>query len=211
VGPRLSFCAPAPWPRWQRLAQSKGPLAAGAAAMRYVIDGYNLLYATGLLHARTGPHGLEKARLALLGRLVGSGEAEVTVVFDAGHAPPGAPAEKDHQGVRVLFALKREADDLIEELIGQDSAPRRLTVVSDDHRVQQAARRRRCPVLGCLDFIEQLGRPTPPPAAPPEEATAKPSGVSRAEAQQWLREFEDLVRDPKIRAELNPGLPEDEP
>jgi hypothetical protein len=178
--------------------------------MRYVIDGYNLLYALGLVHARMGPHGLEKARLALLGRLAASGEAAVTVVFDAGHAPPGAPAEQDHQGVRVLFALRREADDLIEELIGQDSAPRGLTVVSDDHRVQQAARRRHCPVLGCLDFIEQLGRPTPA-AAPPEEAPAKPSGVSREEAQHWLREFEELARDPKVRAELNPGLPEDEP
>jgi hypothetical protein len=178
--------------------------------MRYVIDGYNLLYALGLVHARMGPHGLEKARLALLGRLAASGETAVTVVFDAGHAPPGVPAEQDHQGVRVLFALGREADDLIEELIGQDSAPRGLTVVSDDHRVQQAARRRHCPVLGCLDFIEHLGRPTPS-APPPEEAPAKPSGISRAEAQHWLREFEELARDPKIRAELNPGLPEDEP
>jgi hypothetical protein len=176
--------------------------------MRYVIDGYNLLFALGLAQARMGPHGLEKARLALLGRLAASGQAAVTVVFDAGQAPPGAPAEQDHQGVHVLFALGREADDLIEELIGRDSAPRGLTVVSDDHRVQQAARRRHCPVLGCLDFIERLGRPAAPPA---EEAPAKPSGISRAEAQHWLREFEELARDPKIRAELNPGLPEDEP
>jgi hypothetical protein len=176
--------------------------------MRYVIDGYNLLYALGLLHPKAGPHALEKARLALLGRLAASGETAVTVVFDAGRAPPGAPAEQDHQGVRVLFALRREADDLIEELIGQDSAPRGLTVVSDDRRVRQAARRRHCPVLGCLDFIERLGRPTPP-AAPAEEAPAKPSGVSRAEAQHWLREFEELARDPQVRAELNPGLPDD--
>ena len=44
--------------------------------MRYVIDGYNLLYAMGLVHARMGPHGLEKARLALLGRLADSGGAK---------------------------------------------------------------------------------------------------------------------------------------
>jgi len=178
--------------------------------MRYVIDGYNLLYALGLVQARMGPHGLEKARLALLGRLAASGEGAVTVVFDAGRAPPGVPAAQDHQGVRVLFAVKREADDLIEDLIGRDSAPRGLTVVSDDHRVRQAARRRHCPVLGCLDFIERLGRPTPP-VGQPEEAPAKPSGVSRAETQHWLQEFADLANDPKVRAELNPGLPEDEP
>ena len=179
--------------------------------MRYVIDGYNLLYAMGLVHARMGPHGLEKARLALLGRLHASGEAPaVTVVFDAGHAPPRAQAEQDHQGVRVLFALQREADDLIEELIRHDSAPRGLTVVSDDRRVRRAARRRHCAVLGCLDFLDQLSRPALP-AAPPDEAPAKPQGVSREEAQHWLREFADLERDPQIRADLNPGLPEDEP
>jgi hypothetical protein len=177
--------------------------------MRYVIDGYNLLYAMGLVHARMGPHGLEKARLALLGRLAGSGRATVTVVFDAGHAPPGAQPEQDHQGVRVLFALHREADDLIEELIGQDSAPRGLTVVSDDRRVRRAARRRHCPVLGCIDFIEQFSRPTPPPGTLPDESPAKPQGVSREEAQHWLREFADLARDPQVRAELNPGVPDD--
>jgi hypothetical protein len=180
--------------------------------MRYVIDGYNLLYALGLVHAKMGPHGLEKARLALLGRVAGGADAAaVTVVFDAGNAPPGAEPEQDHQGVRVLFALKREADDLIEELIGQDSAPRGLTVVSDDRRVRRAARRRHCPVLGCLDFVERLGRPAEPPAAPPDEAPSKPQGVSRDEVQHWLREFGDLARDPQVRADLNPGLPEDEP
>jgi hypothetical protein len=178
--------------------------------MRYVIDGYNLLYATGLAHARMGPHGLEKARRALLGRLGASGGAAVTVVFDASRPPPGAPAEQDHQGVRVLFALQREADDLIEELIREDSAPRGLTVVSDDRRVRRAARRRHCAVLGCLDFLEQLSRPAAP-AAPPDEAPAKPKGVSREEAEHWLREFADLAGDPQIRADLNPGLPEDEP
>jgi hypothetical protein len=179
--------------------------------MRYVIDGYNVLYAIGLVHAKMGPHGLEKARLALLGRLHASGAAEaMTVVFDASHAPPGAVAEQDSQGVRALFALKGEADDLIEDLIRQDSAPRGLTVVSDDRRVRQAARRRHCPVLGCLDFIEQLSRPAPP-TAPADEAPAKPQRVSPEEAQHWLHEFADLERDPQIRADLNPGLPEDEP
>jgi predicted RNA-binding protein with PIN domain len=176
--------------------------------MRYVIDGYNLLYATGLAHDRMGPHGLEKARLTLLGRLGGSGGAAFTVVFDASRPPAGVPAEQDHQGVRVLFALKREADELIEELIREDSAPRGLTVVSDDHRVQRAARRRHCAVLGCLDFIDRLSRPAAP-APPPEGTLAKPEGVSRAEAQHWLREFDDLARDRQIRADLNPGLPDD--
>ena len=50
----------------------------------YLIDGYNLLHAMGILHGRTGPTGLEKARLGLLGLLKGAYGDEasaVTVVF----------------------------------------------------------------------------------------------------------------------------------
>ena len=179
--------------------------------MAYLIDGYNLLFTIGLAHRRTPPRDFERARntlIARLAQLLGPAAGETTVVFDALHGSQRGHQEEVRDGVTVVFALRRLADDLIEELIGQDSAPRGLTVVSDDRRVQQAARRRHCPVLGCLDFVERLGRPAAPP---PEEAPAKPSGVSRAEAQHWLREFADLAGDPKVRAELNPGLPEDEP
>ena len=55
----------------------------------YLIDGYNLLYAMGVLVGPVGPTGLAKARLRLLGLLHGAhGEesAAVTVVFPAGAA-----------------------------------------------------------------------------------------------------------------------------
>src|SRR5438874_4475058 len=98
--------------------------------MAYLIDGYNLLHALGILRGRTGPHGLEKARLGLLGLLhgaLGDRAAEASVVFDAAGAPPGAPAEMDFHGIHVLFAVREEqADDLIEALIQRDSDPRRL-------------------------------------------------------------------------------------
>jgi predicted RNA-binding protein with PIN domain len=174
--------------------------------MRYLIDGYNLLHAMGLLLGKVGPHGLEKARLALLGRLharYGADAGRVTVVFDASRAPPGAAAEQDYKGVRVRFALREEADDVIEELIRSDSAPRRLTVVSDDHRLQNAARRRCCPVLGCLDFLDELARPRPARAR--REAPAKPDGVSRDDLQRWLRTFADVDRDPRLGDGLDFG------
>src|SRR5205809_7364029 len=121
--------------------------------MRYLIDGYNLLYAMGVLRNRAGPTGLQKARRGLLGLLRGAyGEeaAEVTVVFDAAGAPPGAAEEEHYQGIHVRYAIHQDqADDLIEALIRHHSAPRQLTVVSDDHRIQQAARRRQCTVQGC--------------------------------------------------------------
>jgi predicted RNA-binding protein with PIN domain len=188
--------------------------------MRYLIDGYNLLHAMGLLCGKVGPHGLEKARLALLGHLSSCHRAPghgletiphhpITVVFDASGAPPGADPEDDYQGIHIYYALDGEADDLIEDLIRRDSTPGQLVVVSDDHRIQQAARRRRCPVLGCLDYVEEmenLRRPKPPS----ESSLAKPERVSDGETQHWLREFADLVNDPKLLDALGPDF-HDEP
>jgi uncharacterized protein len=180
--------------------------------MRYLIDGYNLLHAMGLLQGKAGPHGLEKARLALLGRLCGSHRTEVsavTVVFDASRAPPGAVPEDDYQGIHIWYALEGEADDLIEALIQRDSAPRQLTVISDDRRIQEAARRRRCAVLGCLDYLDEMER-LRQRKPPPEDVPAKPESVSDGETQHWLREFADLADDPKLREALGPDF-RDEP
>ena len=134
--------------------------------MRYLIDGYNLLHAMGVLAGRVGPHGLEKARLALLGRLLAlhaDDPGRVTVVFDAARARAGAEREQEYNGLHILYALREEADDVIEAIIRRESTPRQLTVVSDDRRLKEAARRRQCPALGCLDYLEQVGRPTSPP------------------------------------------------
>jgi predicted RNA-binding protein with PIN domain len=178
--------------------------------MRYLIDGYNLLHAMGLLRTAgpAGPHGLEKARLGLLGHVRGghgAGAPAVTVVFDARGAPPGADAEDDYQGVHVRYALHGEADDLIEELVRHDSAPRRLTVVSDDHRVQEAARRRHCVVLGCMDYLDHLERLRRVPPTPSADGPAKPDGVSAAEVERWLAEFGGLEDDPELRGGFGEG------
>jgi predicted RNA-binding protein with PIN domain len=176
--------------------------------MRYLIDGYNLLHAMGILSNRVGPHGLEKARLALLGRLRGDHGADVagvTVVFDASRAPPGAVPEEHYQGIHIRYALDSEADDVIESLIQHDSTPRKLTVVSDDHRIQQAARHRRCPVLGCMDYLDRMERLRKRKASAPQPQI-KPEGVSKDEAEHWLREFADLADDPKLREALGPDF-----
>jgi len=116
--------------------------------MSHLIDGYNLLAAVGIVGRGVGPGGLERSRRALLNFLAESLDpaeiARTTVVFDAADAPPGLPRVVEHRGLTVRFSAGYEdADALIEELIRAESAPRRLTVVSSDHRLQRAARRRR--------------------------------------------------------------------
>ncbi len=184
--------------------------------MLYLIDGYNLLHALDVLPRQLGPKGLHHARLRLLGLLhdaFGDQVGDVTVVFDAADAPPGASEVQDYRGMEVRFAVRYdEADDLIELLIRRDTHPRRLTVVSDDHRIQQAARRRQCIVQGCgafLDYLEQRRRPQQPQPARPENP-GKPQGSSQEDIAHWLREFADLEGSPELREAFNPFNFEDE-
>jgi uncharacterized protein len=175
--------------------------------MPFLIDGYNLLHAMGTLRGRVGPTGLRKARLGLLGLLqgaLGEGAAEVTVVFDAAHGPRDAAEEEEQGAVHVRYARGDEAADaFIEGLIRKESAPQRLTIVSDDHRIRDAARRRGCPVLGCAEFLEWLERQRRPRRRP-VEPPAKPEHLSAEEVERWLQEFKDLEQDPGLRELSDP-------
>lgn len=161
--------------------------------MRFLIDGYNLLFAVWpaegrQLRAREWPRFRQRLLDRLRQRHGGSAEP-VTVIFDASRAPSAAPPEEDYKGVHVRFAVGYpSADDLIEELIRTDSAPSRLTVVSDDRRLRDAARRRGCQVTGCLDYFEGVEHP-PSPKEPRNEPPPKPEGPSPEEVERWLEEF----------------------
>jgi predicted RNA-binding protein with PIN domain len=113
-----------------------------------IIDGYNLLHVTGLFGR--GKASLEASRQALLGFLAAAVEpaelAATIVIFDAAAAPPGLPDRYVIHGIDVRFARGYEsADALLEELIAAHPTPRKLTVVSSDHRVQ---RRQKTPRSG---------------------------------------------------------------
>ncbi len=169
--------------------------------MRYLIDGYNLIYAIAPLGAHLRPHALERARINLLDRLWrlhGDGSASVTVVFDGGKANKrGIGKGSSYHGIHILYAVGQEADDVIEELVRQETMPAQLTVVSGDHRLREAARRRGCPCMECLDYLERIGqRPAP---SIPADAVSKPEALSAEETQRWLEEFGDLEKDPNLK------------
>jgi predicted RNA-binding protein with PIN domain len=174
----------------------------------YLIDGYNLLHAMGILRGRVGPHGLEKARQRLLTLLCsahGEEAGRVTVVFDAGGGRPGSRGEEEFRGLRVCFAVGYdEADDLIEHLIRQAAAPRQLHVISDDHRIRRAARRRHCQVVSCPDYLDALDRLRRPPPRQAAEPPDKAVPLSAGDTQKWLAEFADLADDPDLKTLLGP-------
>lgn len=144
--------------------------------MTYLIDGYNLMYAAGLASRGMPAPQFDRARTRFLDWLADglTGRDDTArVVFDAQQAPSPS-LESLHRGVRVRFAFRRTADDLIEELVAVEQRPALLTVVSNDSRVREAGRRAECGLATCEEFIDWLI--TPPRAAgeagPPDDKPA---------------------------------------
>ncbi len=164
--------------------------------MSLIIDGYNLMHAAGIVGRGVGRGSLERSRLALLNFVAESLEpamlATTTIVFDARQAPPGLPRELSHRGVTVLFAAGYEsADELIEQLIQRDSAPRRLTVVSSDHRLHRAARRRKAQAIDSDQwYVQTIAARNDRRQAKPK-VRKPPTPLARSEVEYWLAQFED--------------------
>jgi hypothetical protein len=138
----------------------------------FLIDGYNLMYAAGLANRNMAAARFERARTQFLDWLAdGSAGRDTTlrVVFDAQQAP-NPSLESVHKGVRVRFAFRQTADDLIEELVAVEPRPAALTVVSNDSRVRESGRRAECLLATCEEFIDWL---ITPPQNPPANGSAE--------------------------------------
>jgi predicted RNA-binding protein with PIN domain len=176
-------------------------------AVDLIIDGYNLLHASGVIGRGIGPGALARSRQALLGVLSASLEPDqrprTTVVFDSGPAGRGLPHDIEWHGMRVRFAAQHAcADALIEELIQANSAPRRLVVVSSDHRLQRAARRRRARAIDSDRWFAQLlaKRRRRQSATPPAETTKPNQRLTPAEVEYWLAQFRGEPESPRPTA-----------
>lgn len=171
--------------------------------MLYLIDGYNLLHALGVITRDTSPAGLKHARLQLF-RLLhdfhGVQSPDVTIVFDAQNSPHGARAEMEYRGLAIRFAVDYpEADDLLEQLLEESPDPRNLTVVSDDRRVRRATRRRGGVVLSCGEYMDRLGRLHRERQRTATVSPDKPAAPDEEETAYWRQTFAELDNEPGMR------------
>jgi predicted RNA-binding protein with PIN domain len=160
-------------------------------AVTFLIDGYNLMHAVGLLRQGVPKGELERARTKFLNWLATTAKDRSTalrVVFDARSAPRPSP-ESEYRGMRILFAFHQTADDLIEEILDAETLPARITVVSNDTRIQASGHRRGATVNTCEQFVDWLiedshgsSSPQPLPDKPEQRATAD-------EMAKWLEAF----------------------
>jgi predicted RNA-binding protein with PIN domain len=181
--------------------------------MRWLIDGYNVMHAGGRLGPKLGREGFRRARRRFLDELASALPPEeteaTTVVFDASVPPGDFKLEARYRGLQVVFALGDEnADARIEHLIAGHSAPKALTVVSSDHRIRQAAHRRRATVMTAEDYWMRLDdfkerglarhEKKPPGRVVPEGNRAE------ADSALWQEVFRDLADSAETREGLAP-------
>jgi predicted RNA-binding protein with PIN domain len=114
----------------------------------------------------------------------------VHIVFD-GPAPQAALAKQiGNPAIEVTYSgAGRTADAVITYIVENDSAARRLVVVSTDREIIRVAKRRRARPVRSEDFWASLKRDLarrPPQRVEPEE---KEAGLGPDATQQWLDEF----------------------
>lgn len=167
-----------------------------------VVDAYNVLHVVGVLPpdlAGLEPPGL--ARLIGVSRwrneeahLVCDGAAPLVrepigEVMDRGAARIWRIEDAPRVSI-VHVGVGRDADTFIEELLEKATAPRRMTIVSNDRRLRGAARRRKARWLSSEDFLRQLASDH---AASPTRLNTGPadpaSDMDQAAVKRWLKTF----------------------
>lgn len=156
--------------------------------MPHVIDGYNLLRA--IQRSDEAFESLKEVGLCrILSQYLGDIRDHGHIIFD-GIGPPDKSELGGIKDLEVYFSgADVEADDLIIEDIQENTAPRKLVVVSSDRKLRTAAARRKAvPVrseLFWIGLMQRLGRDKPTPE-PPE----KRRGITEMEADEWLKYFD---------------------
>ena len=95
---------------------------------------------------------------------------------------------------------------MIEELIRQHDTPRSLTVVSSDHRIQRAARRRKAHMVDSDRWYAELLAKRRQRESSSERVETKPDGtLNPDEVAFWLTQFGDVEVDVEIEESTSPN------
>ena len=157
--------------------------------MPYLIDGYNLLRAVQRYEEFSTLTDVQMCRI--ISDFLRCMRDHGHIVFD-GIGPPDKRELGGIRGVEVYFSGENiEADDIIEQKILDNSAPKSLVVVSSDNRLRRAAAKRKATAIRAEPFwaymCQQLEKQANRPAPEPSE---KRNGITEHEADLWLDFFD---------------------
>ena len=152
-----------------------------------IIDGYNLLWSTQ--ERSENFESISDVQLCyIIGRYLKQTGQKGEIIFD-GVGPPDKDGFDNISNLEVFFVgTATDADTVIEDKIRANTAPKRLTVVSSDRRLRDAAKARKAIALKSEvfwgDIQKQLSR-----KKTASEPAAKRLGLSESETEQWLKFF----------------------
>jgi len=155
--------------------------------MPLLIDGYNLLWAIQKLPDTSDS--INDIKLCrLIDRYLVVTKQTGQMVFD-GIGPPEKNAFDNFTKLDIIFTGRRtDADTVIEDKIKINTAPKRLTVVSSDNRIRDAARRRKAISLKSEEFWSTIHK-----ALARKQKTSEPTqkqiGLDESETKRWMDLF----------------------
>lgn len=130
--------------------------------MRYIIDGYNLLFRLSLTEVERDLEVSRERILADLGSCLNELGLNASFVFDA-HKQPGLGERSHRQSLEICFTDEGEtADEYILKEIARSKAPRQITVVTSDKRLAAHARGMSAATLSVEQFIQWIKKKTYP-------------------------------------------------
>ncbi len=170
-----------------------------------IIDGYNLMHAAGYARPTYGPGDLQRCRerfLKHLQRLLTDEACGLcTVVFDAFNSRDDHQRKTQMGTLHVLYADPAlDADTEIEQLLKTHSAPAQVLIVSSDHRLHKAARRRRAKCVDSEEFWKSLTRESSVPPSKNHGREMKPAPETSAPAP------DSILSDPEVRRIVDESL-----
>lgn len=163
--------------------------------MRYLIDGYNLLFRI----AKPG-RALEKKREALIGELnqvISDFKLKATVVFDGSH--PGLSHAMRHHfdALEIIYTYQNlSADEYIIEEVNSARRPEEIIVITSDRGLAQTCKNLGAKVQSIEAFISSLKKKTVKKKKKQKEARPEAAFKdSNAEITRLLMIFEKKLQE----------------
>jgi predicted RNA-binding protein with PIN domain len=152
-----------------------------------IIDGHNLLHS--IVKISDDSSSINDLQLCwIISRYLKAVGETGEIIFD-GTGPRDKSQYDNIANFEVLFAgLGTDADTVIEDKIRANSAPRRLSIISSDRRLRDAARTRKATAVKSEIFWDNLQKQLRQ-KKPVKEPEAKRSGLTESETGQWLDIF----------------------
>lgn len=152
-----------------------------------IIDGHNLLHS--IVKTSDDSSSINDLQLCwILSRYMKAAGETGEIIFD-GTGPRDKTPFDNIANLEVFFAgLGNDADTVIEDKIKANTAPKRLSIISSDRRLRDAARTRKATAIKSEVFWDNLQKQLRQ-KKPVKEPEAKRSGLTESETRQWLDIF----------------------